>query len=236
MSRLFGSPRSARLHVRPRGRLLALLSVSGLLAACGGVQVKPMPNLPRPLLQPMPANVGLVLDEELRRYVHEETRGNSNWKVDLGPGHEEFFRNVVTASFGSVQIFPGIDAARSATGLQTVLRPQIEQYSFATAEETGGRYWAVTIRYRIGILGPGGDTVDNLSLTGYGSARGGRAANALTAATRSAMRDAAAKFLVQMPRQPLAQKLVAGQVLSAADAAAAQVDVIETVPIEPAGP
>lgn len=225
--------------MRRGARLLALLTVAAVLAACGGVQVKPAPDLPRALIQPMQAKVGLVLDEELRRFKHEETRGGSNWKVDLGPGHEEFFRRIISASFGSVQIYPSVDAARSAAGsggLQTVLRPMIEQYSFATAQETGGRYWAVTIRYRIAILGPDGAPVDALSLTGYGSARGGRAASALTRATQAAMRDAAAKYLVQMPRQPLSQKLVAGQILSAADAAAAQVDVVETVPIEPAGP
>jgi hypothetical protein len=36
-----------------------------------------------------------------------------------------------------------------------------------------------------------------------------------------------------MPQQTLSRKLVAGQVLSATDAAAARVEVIETVPIEP---
>jgi hypothetical protein len=210
-----------------------LAAAALLLAACGGAQVRPMPGLPEPLLRPMPARVGLVLDADLRDYLHEETRGGGSWKVQLGPGHEELFRTMMKASFADVAEFQTAEAARAATGLQTIFRPYIEQYSFATAQETGGQYWAVTIRYRIGIAAPGGESIDTLTLTGYGSTRGGRAANALTRATRAAMRDAAAKFLVQMPRQPLAQKLRDGEVLSAADAAAALVDVIETVPIEP---
>lgn len=211
------------------GMLAALLG----LVACGGAQVRPLPALPEPLLRPMPARVGLVLDADLRNYLHEETRGGSSWKVQLGPGHEELFRRMMTATFDSVAEFPSPEAARSASGLQTVFRPHIEQFSFATARETGGQYWAVTLRYRIGITSPAGEAIDTLTLTGYGSARGGRAANALTRATRAAMRDAASKFLVQMPRQPLAQKLRDGEALSAADAAAALVDAIETVPIEP---
>jgi hypothetical protein len=207
-----------------------------LLCACGGVQVQPTPGLPRALMQAMPAHVGLVLDADLRGYLHEETRSGAGWKIALGPGHEELFRTLLTASFGTVDVFQSPEAARAASGLQTIFQPEIENFSFATAQETGGEYWAVTIRYRIAILGPAGDAVDALTLTGYGSARGGRAANALTRATRSAMRDAAAKFLVQMPGQPLAKKLVAGQVLTAADAAAAQVEAIETVPIEPSAP
>src|SRR5690606_41910193 len=118
------------------------------------------------------------------------------------------------------------------SGLQAIFRPRIEQYSFATDDETGGSYWAVTIRYNIALSGTDGQVIDNLSLTGYGSARGGRAASALTRATHSAMRDAAAKFLVQMPRLPMAQKLVAGDQLTPDDAATSQDDVVETVPIE----
>jgi hypothetical protein len=236
MSRLHRSPRQPHLPVAASRRRAAapwLAALAVLLAGCGGVQVKPMPELPRALVVPMQARVGLVLDEELRRFDHEETRGNSNWKVELGPGHEELFRGILAASFGSVEVFQNTAGARGASGIQTLFHPQIEQFSFATDDETGGQYWAVTIRYRIGILGKDGEAIDALTLTGYGSARGGRAASALTRATRSAMRDAASKFLVQMPRQPLVQKLVAGQVLTAADAAAALVDVVETVPIEP---
>jgi hypothetical protein len=136
-------------------------------------------------------------------------------------------------TFGAVTVFQSPEDARAATGLQAVFRPRIEQYSFATAEETGGQYWAVTIRYRISITGQGGQDVDAMTLTGYGSQRGGSSSNALTEATRAAMRDAAAKFLVQMPQQPLTRKLADGAVLTAADAEEVQVDVVETVPIEP---
>lgn len=203
-----------------------------MLGACIGIKVQPAPELPRPLVEPIQARVGLLLDEELRGYTHEETRGGSNWTVTLGPGHDELFRNILEASFGTVEVFQNAPASRAASGLQAVFRPQIEQYSFATDDETGGEYWAVTIRYRIIILGQDGAAIDALTLTGYGSARGGRAGSALTRATRAAMRDAAAKFLVQMPRQPLTQKLVAGQALTAADVAAVAVDIVEAVPIE----
>ena len=136
------------------------------------------------------------------------------------------------ASFSTVEVFRNFDEARAATGLQGVFSPRIEQYSFATARETGGTYWAVTIRYRIGVFTPQGEPADSLTLTGYGSAGdAGRAAPSLVNATRAAMRDAAAKLLVQMPRQPVAQKLVAGEILRAGESTV-MVDPIETVPIE----
>jgi hypothetical protein len=193
--------------------------------------------MPRALVQPAPARAGLVLEEELRHFRHEETRGGGDWEVDLGAGHEKLFRYLFTASFANLQVFENLDAARTATGLQAIFQPHIEQFSFATANETSAAYWAVTIRYRISVLTPQGEPVDTLVLTGYGSALGaGGSGKSLTAATHAAMRDAAAKFLVQMPRQPLAQKLVAGESLNSTDGKAANVDVVEAVPIEPATP
>jgi hypothetical protein len=210
---------------------LALL----LLVGCGGVRVAPEGGLPRALVQPLQARVGLVLDDELRGFKHEETRSSADWAVDLGPGHEQLLKAVFGASFSSVEVFRNFDEARAASGLQGLFSPHIEQYSFATARETGGVYWAVTIRYRIGVFTPQGEPADSMTLTGYGSAGDtGRAAPSLINATRAAMRDAAAKLLVQMPRQPVAAKLVAGEILQAGQSTALVADPIDTVPIEPA--
>lgn len=231
MSLLYRNPRHTAVH--PLGAALACACL--LAAGCSSVKVSPEPQLPRAVVQPMTVHAGLVLEQELRSYHHEESRGNSDWALDLGPGHERMFRSVLGASIADLQVFNNVDAARAATGLQALFSPHIDQFSFATANETGGAYWAVTIRYRIGVLSPQGEPVDTLTLTGYGSAPGGKgSAKALTEATQSAMRDAAAKFLVQLPRQPLMQKLIAGQSLSTADVRTAVVDVIELVPILPA--
>ena len=50
-----------------------------------------------------------------------------------------------------------------------IFEPRIEQFSFASAKETGGVYCAVTIRYQILIYAPNGELIDTLTLTGYGS-------------------------------------------------------------------
>jgi hypothetical protein len=218
--------------LNPRFFILSALAL--LLTACGGVRVAPDGGLPRALVQPMKARVGLVLDDELRHFRHEETRASADWSVDLGPGHEQMLKAVFLASFDSVEVFRNVDEARAASGLQGVFAPHIEQFSFASARETGGTYWAVTLRYRIQVLTPQGESADSLTLTGYGSATDtGRAAPSLVNATRAAMRDAAAKLLVQMPHQPVAERLLAGETLRAGESSSA-VDPIETVPIEPA--
>lgn len=203
-----------------------------MLAGCA-VKLRPEYEIPRPLLQPMNASVALLLDDNLRSYVHEETRAGGNWKIELGPGHDKLFRSMFGASFQDLKVFENLDAARAAGPVQVIFEPGIDEYSFVSSRETTG-HWAVTIRYRIGVRDPAGAMVDSFTLTGYGSSLGEHGSEAsLTAATGAAMRDAAAKFLVQLPRQALAQKLATGQAVSVADRAVVKSDVVEMVPIEP---
>jgi hypothetical protein len=124
-----------------------------------------------------------------------------------------------------------------------IFEPRIEQFSFASARETGGIYCAVTIRYQIAIYAPSGEPVDTLTLTGYGSGPApkiGNGAMELAIAAYAAMRDAAAKFLTQFPNLEVAKPLLASQPLQprvqpeagSPEAVAAAADLaIETVPI-----
>lgn len=226
MSGLRGNSRHTPVH-------RALIPIVLLLAAGCAVKLRPEYEIPKPLLEPMNASAGLLLDESLRNYIHEETRAGGNWKIELGPGHEKLFRSMFGASFRNLQVFETPDAARAASGLQVIFEPAIEEFSFISSRETEG-HWAVTIRYRIGVLDPAGTPVDSFTLTGYGSSIGEHGSEAsLAAATGAAMRDAAAKFLVQLPRQALAQKLATGAQITVADKAVVTVDVVEMVPIEP---
>lgn len=213
-------------------RLLMLPALLGL-AACGAIQAAPEPALPRALVQPLSAQVGVVLDEALRGYHHEESRHGSRWNVSLGPGHVKMMQAVFGAAFSDARLFDSLDEARAAGGLQAIFEPGIEQFSFATDRDTSG-YWAATLRYRIPVYAPDGTLADTLLLTGYGSAReGGGKAGGLTRATVAAMRDAAAKFLVQLPRQGVARQLAAGEAVRLTGEVGLAADAIEVVPIEP---
>ena len=232
--------RAERRHLRRHEALGALRWSAGAVAlaavtACGGIAIKPDPVLPQPLLQPLPSTVGLVLPNELRNYVHKETRWGVDWQIALGPGHVHLLRDIFKDSFSQVQEFKDLAAARAGTGLKAVFEPLIDQYSFVTDRDTGGRYDAVTIRYRINVYTPQGEKVDTLTLTGYGSAlaKGMSSGAPLERATLAAMRDAAAKFLVQFPEQPAGQQLARDQPLSVQSGVATAVNLqIEAVPIE----
>jgi hypothetical protein len=207
------------------------------LSACGGVQIKPDASLPKPLVATLPTRVGLVVPGDMRNFSHTETRWGVDWTIALGDGHTHLMREVFKDTFDQVQEFKDLDEARAAPGLKAIFEPRIDQYSFVTARETGGRYYAVTIRYRINLYTPTGEKADSLTLTGYGNAlaKGMSSGKPLELASLAAMRDAAAKFLVQFPEQSVGEKLAKNEAVTVeekASVATADAGGIDTVPIE----
>ncbi|HEY2401074.1 MAG TPA: hypothetical protein VGI23_12020, partial [Steroidobacteraceae bacterium] len=194
-------------------------------------------HLPKPLITPMPAAVGLIIPVETRKYLDQETRFGIDWKVDLGPGEVKLMRDTFADLFQHVAEFKDLESAKAAKDLRALFETRVDQYSFVTSRETGGRYFAVTIKYRISLYTPQGERVDSYTLTGYGNslAMGMSGGKPLTQATVAAMRDAAAKFLVQFPDQPPAQQLARNEAVAAdKPTASAEAALIEAVPIDEA--
>lgn len=227
--------RRNRLRCNP-AMIAALLATLGL-AGCGGISLTPTTVLPKAVIEPVKARIGVLLTPEQRNYTHTETRVGAEWTVNLGPAQQTFARDVFAAAFTSVKEFASLSEAQSASDLQAIFEPKIEQFSFATALETGGDYVAVTIRKRIEVRAPNGETHDSLTLTGYGTspAAGFGAGPPIEAAAQAAMRDSAAKFLTQFGQLPLAAELSQGKALVAlpglADTGRAQAVSIEVLPI-----
>jgi len=216
-----------------RSARIALLAI--LLSGCGDVSIKPEAVLPKPLIVPIPADVGLIIPADTRKYVDKETRYGIDWKVDLGPGEVRLMQDLFKDLFHRVQEFKDLEAARAGKDLKALFETRVDQYSFVTARETKGRYYAVTIRYRINLYTPQGEKVDSYTLTGYGNslALGMSGSKPLTQATVGAMRDAAAKFLVQFPEQPAGQQLARNEtVVADKPSIAADAAQIEAVPID----
>jgi hypothetical protein len=216
---------------------VAMAALTAVLAACSDVSIKPEAHLPKPLITPMPAAVGLIIPVETRKYLDQETRFGIDWKVDLGPGEVKLMRDTFADLFQHVAEFKDLESAKAAKDLRALFETRVDQYSFVTSRETGGRYFAVTIKYRISLYTPQGERVDSYTLTGYGNslAMGMSGGKPLTQATVAAMRDAAAKFLVQFPDQPPAQQLARNEAVAAdKPTASAEAALIEAVPIDEA--
>src|ERR1700761_8517865 len=223
----------------PRYAALALVAT---LSACSGVTIKPQASLPKPLIVQLPVTVGLIIPPDTRKFTDKETRFGTDWKIDLGPGEVRLMQDTFKDLFQQVEEFKDLDAARASKdkdNLKAVFEARMDQYSFVTSRETGGRYYAVTIRYRINLYTPQGERSDSFTLTGYGNAlaSGMRSSTPLVRATNAAMRDAAAKFLVQFPDLAAGQKLAHHEVITA-ETIVAQADsaAIEAVPIDDDAP
>jgi hypothetical protein len=223
-------------------RLPVLMSAL-ILGGCAAVAVRPEGELPKPLVVAIPSKVAVVVTNEAGNYVHKESRASVDYEAQLGPSHRQIVEEIFRAEFREAKFFADLDAARAEPGIQAIFEPRIEQFSFASARETGGAYCAVTIRYQIFIYAPDGQQVDVLTLTGYGSGPAPKIGNGeeeLGIAAYAAMRDAAAKFLTQFQGLDVAKPLLASQTLapktapapgSPEAAAAAAVMAIEALPI-----
>lgn len=193
-------------------RTLLTAAAAGLaLSACGDVQVGTDMTFPKPLVEELPMMVGIYYSEDFRKYVHDESRWGVDWKVELGQYHVRMGDKLFDAAFRDIVMVKTLDDLPSAEPLRAVIEPRIEQYSFITPRDTGAKYYAVTIRYRLNVFAPDGRLADSLTFTGYGSSpsSGLTSTNPMMLATRTAMRDAAAKFLVQFPEQPITKKMIA---------------------------
>lgn len=215
-----------------------------LLAGCGDVQVAAESEVPTPLIDPLPLTIGIYYSEDFSKYAHAEERWGVDWKAELGPYHVRMADRLFAASFREIVPIKDLATLPDNPPYVAIIQPRIEQYSFITPKDTGASYYAVTIKYRLDVLAPNGAPADSLTFTGYGSFKsGGMTSTApMVLATKAAMRDAAAKFLVQFPEQQVAHKLLAGTPLIAAapppavagatqPAAVADDAVIEMVPI-----
>ncbi len=193
-----------------------VVGLSLVLGGCAAVAVRPEGDLPKPLIVPTPAKVGVVVTPETSSYTHKESRASVDYEAQLGESHKHLVEQIFKAEFADARMVDSIDAARLEPGLLAIFEPRIEQFSFASARETGGPYCAVTIRYNIVVYAPDGSIVDTLTLTGYGSGPAPKIGNGeeeLAIAAFAAMRDAAAKFLTQFQSLDLAKPLLASQAL-----------------------
>ncbi len=73
-----------------------------MLGGCAAVAVRPEGELPKPLVVPTPAKVGVVVTTEAGNYTHKESRASVNYEAQLGPSHkhivEEIFRGGIHRS------------------------------------------------------------------------------------------------------------------------------------------
>lgn len=200
----------------PATRMLGaaiLLAAAVLAAGCVTQRFEARPSIPTPLVERIPAVVGLYVAPEFRDYVHREKRDGQEYEIAVGPGQSEGFARLLEAMFTRVVRVPSAQSgAGTDAGIRGVLEPVLEEFSFITPRDAGEQLYAVSLKYRINGYSPQGELVDSWSFTGYGASPAssipGQGTDALAEATRLAMRDAGAKIATEIREQAIVRGLL----------------------------
>jgi hypothetical protein len=175
-----------------------------LLSGCADTKVSTLAQLPPPLIDKLPARIGVYYSKEFREYVHKETRSDVDYEITLGPAHVQNLDWLLKAMF--TEVVPVEDPTHVAElqpPLVMVLEPRFEEYSFLTPKDVAGEAFIVTIRYLLTVYDGNGARVDAFTFTGYGRDRAHSLSSKepLQIATQRAMRDAGAKLAVEFTDQ-----------------------------------
>ena len=178
--------------------------VLALLAGCTETRLAAQSQLPPPLIDRLPARVGIYYSKEFREFVHKETRSEIDYEITLGPAHVQNLDWLLKAMF--TEVVP-VDDPTHVRDLQPplvmVLEPRFEEYSFLTPKDIAGEAFIVTIRYLLTVYDGSGGRVDAFTFTGYGRENAHTLASKapLQIATQRAMRDAGAKLATEFTEQ-----------------------------------
>ncbi len=172
----------------------------GLLAGCGSNVVLEAPTIPTPLIDKIPASVGLRMPAEFAHYVHEEeVLGREEWSIDLGNSNAALFEQLFGFMFEEVTVLTAGDDPEQFT-FDALIEPSIDAFEFSVPNQSKTDAFAVWIRYRIKVFDSDGDQVANWPVSAYGKSETTalRGSRALQRAAILAMRDAAALMIMKL--------------------------------------
>lgn len=188
-----------------------LVAAWALLSGCSTVRLEARPNIPQPVITKIPVSVGLFMPLEFSSYVYKGDRYGFKWEVTMGAAQSEGVKRLFAAMFDTVVPIDNIaTAASTAPGIRAILEPSVEDFSFVTPRDAGTQFYAVSIKYRVSVYTPEGRLAESWPFTGYGivPATGMSAEKPLARATSLAMRDAAAKLVVEFRDQAVIRGLL----------------------------
>ena len=193
---------------------LSGILIFGLLAGCGSNVVLDPPTIPTPLIDRIPASVGLRMPPDFDAYVHEEEiLGREDWSINLGSSNAALFQQLFSFMFEEVIILKADDDPAQFT-FDALIEPSIDAFEFSVPNQSKTDAFAVWIRYRIRVFDSDGDEVANWPVSAYGKSEtttlGG--SQALRRAAVLAMRDAAALMIMNLDKATGISKMAAANI------------------------
>ncbi|MGI9220774.1 MAG: hypothetical protein ACR2QS_07040 [Woeseiaceae bacterium] len=174
--------------------------LSFILAGCGSNVVMDAPTIPTPLIEKIPANVGLRIPAEFQDFVHEEEIiGREEWSIDLNDSNAALFEQLFGYMFEDVTMLGAEDDPKNFP-IDALIEPSIDAFEFSVPNQSKTESFAVWIRYRIKVFDDEGDQVANWPVSAYGKSQKASMSGtqALQRAAILAMRDAAALMIMKL--------------------------------------
>ncbi len=186
----------------------------GLLSACGSNVVLDAPTIPTPLINKIPASIGLRMPAEFDHFIHEEEIiGREQWSIDLGNSNAALFRQLFGFMFEEVTILNSDDDPQDFA-IDALIEPSIDAFEFSVPNQSKTDTFAVWIRYRLRVFNTAGDEVANWPVSAYGKTEKQtlRGSKALQRAAILAMRDAAALMIMKLDEATGISKIANGEI------------------------
>lgn len=174
------------------------------LAGCAS-EVTVDATFPTPLVEPLPVSMGLLFDEDLNNYVHdEELPQRSRYTIRLGDANVAMLSPLFDSMFTATRRVDALPVeSSSGAALDGIIEPALEKFEFEVPAGERDEFVEVWMQYRIKLYEPGGDLVAEWPVSGYGRMEfSGDRTESLHTAAVVAMREVGATISTEFATQP----------------------------------
>ena len=197
---------------RSRLRLLAV-AAAACLAGCGGSEVIVESTFPKPLIEPLPVSMGIVIPDELYNFIYtEDIPDQSLWTIALGDANVAMLEPLFEGMFQQTRDLDSLAVAAGDTTLDGVIEPKLEKFEFDVPQGERDKFVEVWLQYEITVYDPSGATIIEWPVSGYGKSELLRdAEDAVQRAAVVAMREAGATIATKFGEQPQIKDWLGGK-------------------------
>lgn len=180
-----------------------------LLSACGANKVLVKGDFPKPIMTPLPLNIGVWYTDDFRNHEFTEmakTPQDSSWIVNTGNAQVAMWDVLLGGMFQSfveMKAAPGTGAMNQA--VDAVLIPEIDELQYAIPAQTHVKVYEIWMRYRFKLVDLNGKLIAEWMMTAYGKTPTAFLQSDISAVNQAAvmaLRDAGANFVLSFSRTP----------------------------------
>jgi hypothetical protein len=156
--------------------------------------------------------MGVLIPDELYNFIYtEDIPEQSLWTIALGDANVAMLAPLFEGMFRDTRDLESLALAVSDTTLDGVIEPKLEKFEFDVPHGERDEFVEVWLQYQITVYEPGGGTVIQWPVSGYGKSELLRdPEDAVQRAAVVAMREAGATIATKFSEQPQVRQWLGG--------------------------